>query len=263
MQHLSVVQIDQFILDGFIRIENAFPTELAEQCRGILWKATGFDPHDTSTWTQPVMRIGEFAADPFIKAANTPVLHNAFDQLAGKDNWIPRESVGTFVIRFPNKIAAGDTGWHVDASFPGEEANDYFNWRINVNSKGRALLMLFLFSDVEENDAPTRIKRNSHLQVAKILEPAGEKGLSFTELAQRVEDLPECDEVLATGKAGTVYLCHPFLVHAAQDHHGSSPKFMAQPPLVTSKDFNIYQRKDALCPVEKAILKGIHDEQPF
>lgn len=38
--------------------------------------------------------------------------------------------------------------------------------------------------------------------------------------------------VLATGEAGTVYLCHPFLVHAAQPHRGQQPRFMAQPPLL-------------------------------
>jgi hypothetical protein len=36
---------------------------------------------------------------------------------------------------------------------------------------------------------------------------------------------------LATGLPGDVYLCHPFLVHAAQPHHGTRPRFMAQPPL--------------------------------
>jgi hypothetical protein len=41
-------------------------------------------------------------------------------------------------------------------------------------------------------------------------------------------------EVLATVDAGTVYLCHPFLVHAAQRHQGTAPRFMAQPPLVSA-----------------------------
>jgi len=40
-------------------------------------------------------------------------------------------------------------------------------------------------------------------------------------------DLPE---TLATGEAGTVYLCHPFLVHAAQQHRGSTPRFQWRPP---------------------------------
>jgi len=35
-----------------------------------------------------------------------------------------------------------------------------------------------------------------------------------------------------TGDAGTVYLCHPFLVHASQPHQGYCPRFLAQPPLL-------------------------------
>jgi len=37
--------------------------------------------------------------------------------------------------------------------------------------------------------------------------------------------------VTATGDAGDLFLCHPFLVHAAQVHRGAQPRFMAQPPL--------------------------------
>ena len=133
--------------------------------------------------------------------------------------------MGSFPIRFPGKFPADDTGWHVDASFPGADPMNYLEWRINVHSRGRALLMLFLFSDVSEQDAPTRIKIGSHLDVARILEPEGEEGLSFMQLAQKLDSLPLHDEALATGSAGTVYLCHPFLVHAAQDHHGTTPKF--------------------------------------
>lgn len=257
MKHLTIEQIDNFISGGFVKIENAFPTEIADACRAILWKAIQCDPDNPDGWTQAVIRIGELGFEPFKKAANTAILHNAFDQLAGEGNWLPRETLGSFPIRFPSKETAIDTGWHVDASFPGEDANNYSEWRININSKGRALLMLFLFSDVSEQDAPTCIKPGSHLNVAKILKPEGEKGLSFMELAQRLGRLNASEVALATGKAGTVYLCHPFLVHAAQNHRGTSPRFMAQPPLLTKKDFNIYRSENELCAVEKAILRGL------
>ena len=167
-------------------------------------------------------------------------------------------SLGSFPIRFPSKIPANDTGWHVDSSFPlNSDNNNYSEWRINVLSKGRALLMLFLFSDVGENDAPTVIRVGSHLDVAKLLEPEGDHGLSFMELAQKLDTLPKHLETLATGRAGTVYLCHPFIVHAAQDHHGTHPKFMAQPPLFQKHGFGIRRPVDELCPVEAAILRGI------
>jgi hypothetical protein len=257
VKELTTDQINGFIHDGFVKIENAFPTEIANECRAILWKATQCDPNIPNTWTQPVIRIGEIGLEPFQKAANTPILHTAFNQLAGKDNWLPRATLGSFSIRFPSRESASDTGWHVDASFPGAEVNNYLEWRINIHSKGRALLMLFLFSDVAQQDAPTLIRVGSHLDVAKILESEGEKGLSFMELAQRLDTLPKREEALATGKAGTVYLCHPFIVHAAQNHHGTTPKFMAQPPLLTKNDFNINRTDNELCPVEKAILKGL------
>ena len=126
----------------------------------------------------------------------------------------------------------GDTGWHVDASF-GDDDPDFLSWRVNSRSKGRALLMSFLFSDVTERDAPTRIRVGSHLDMARILEPAGEAGLSLRELAANgFAETAHCREVLATGRAGTVYLCQPFLVHAAQTHRGLYPCFMAQPPLL-------------------------------
>ncbi len=257
MEELTPDQINDFINKGFVKIARAFAKELADECRAILWKATQCDPDNPGTWTQPVIRMGEIGLEPFQKAANTPILHNAFSQLAGKDNWLPRTSLGSFPIRFPCKEPAGDTGWHVDASFPGAQVNNYLEWRINIHSKGRALLMLFLFSDVSQQDAPTRIRVGSHLDVAKILEPAGEKGLSFMELAQRLDALPKREEALATGKAGTVYVCHPFLVHAAQNHRGTTPKFMAQPPLLAKHDFTIHGADRELCPVEKAIVKGL------
>jgi hypothetical protein len=258
MTALTTDQINSFITKGFIQLENAFSTEIAAECRAILWEATQCNPNNPASWTQPVIRIGELGQEPFQKAANTPILQHAFDQLVGKDNWLPRRTLGSFPIRFPSKEPANDTGWHVDASFPGEDVNNYFEWRINIHSKARGLLMLFLFSDVSAQDAPTLIKVGSHFDAAKILAPAGDEGLSFMELAQRLDTIVTREEVSATGKAGTVYLCHPFIVHAAQNHQGTTPKFMAQPPLLTKNDFNIYKKDAALSPVEQAILMGLN-----
>jgi hypothetical protein len=199
---------------------------------------------------------------PFASAANTPVLHQAFDQLVGPGRWHPRSDLGTFPIRFPSPDDPGDAGWHVDSSFPPTasdtdtgDTSDFLNWRINVFSKGRALLMLFLFSDVGENDAPTRIRVGSHLDVARILAPAGNSGLSLRELvtAEGFAETAARREVLATGNAGTVYLCHPFLVHAAQPHRGSRPRFLAQPPLLPAEPFLLDRTDDAHSPVEQAI----------
>jgi hypothetical protein len=253
---LRDAQIQQFISDGFVRLESAFPPELAEQARSILWADSGCDEHNPATWTKPVVRLGMYAQEPFARAANTPALHAAFDQLVGAGRWRPRRDLGTFPIRFPSSRDPGDAGWHIDTSFPPENGGDgnFLNWRVNVNSKRRALLMLFLFSDVGENDAPTRIRAGSHLDIASILAPAGPDGMSLGELARNgfVETAVRREE-LATGAAGTVYLCHPFLVHAAQPHRGSRPRFLAQPPLIPAGPSADLRTQDGCSPVERAI----------
>ena len=258
MEHLlSDNAIAQFINEGYVKLENVFSEAVAAEARNILWRDTGCDPNDAGTWTKPVIRLGDYAQEPFRKAVNNEMLHKAFDQLVGKGRWLPRNSLGTFPVRFPSNEEPNDTGWHVEASFPGDDPQDYLSWKINVHSKGRAFLMLFLFSEVTKDDAPTRIKPGSHISVSKILQPYGEKGLSFIELAQKLNVTASADDVFATGRPGTVYLCHPFLVHAAQAHHGKNVKFMAQPPLLPSQDLQIERADGNYSPVETAIRKGL------
>jgi hypothetical protein len=258
---LSEAAIQRFIEKGFVRLDNAFPRELADQGRELLWRETGCDPDDPLTWTQPVIRLGDYQQAPFRQAVNTPRLHAAFDQLVGMGRWLPRKGLGTFPVRFPAGEAPKDDGWHADASFAGEDERDYLSWRINVHSRGRALLMLFLFSDVGEQDAPTRVLAGSHLKVARLLEPFGEAGLSFMELAGKLDQLTDGPAESAVGQAGTVYLCHPFLVHAAQAHRGVQPRFMAQPPLVPAQPFQLYRQNDQYSPVEQAIRLALAMEK--
>lgn len=257
---LDDTQIQRFIQDGFVRINQAFPIEVAQQGRDILWADTGVNAHDPSTWTKPVIRLGDYGQAPFQAAVNSPQLQAAYDQLVGVGRWLPRNSLGTFPIRFPSTDDPDDAGWHIDASFalPQDDPIDYLSWRANISSKGRALLMLFLFSDVGEKDAPTRIRVGSHLDIAKRLAPAGEKGLTLRDLAHTgFSETAHREEARATGPAGTVYLCHPFLVHGAQAHHGSEPRFMAQPPLLPAQPFEVDRADEVYSPVEQAIRLGL------
>src|SRR5450755_1842807 len=257
---LSDAQIQQFIQDGFVRIDRAFPRELADEARAIMWRDLACDLDDPTTWTRPVIRLAHYGDEPFRRAVNSPVLYAAFDQLVGNGRWRPRPNLGTFPVRFPHPDDPGDAGWHVDVSFPGEfsdpnEGHDFSSWRANVTSSGRALLMLFLFSDVGEFDAPTRIKVGSHLDIARVLKPAGEAGMSHPILDAAIAR----PEALATGEAGTVYLCHPFLVHAAQMHRGSRPRFMAQPPLHPAEPFRLEREDGDYSPVEIAIRQALQE----
>jgi len=262
---LSDAQIRQFIEDGFVRLDRAFAKELAAQGREIMWRDLPCDRDDPATWTRPVIRLGYYGDEPFRRAVNSSMLHAAFDQLVGAGRWRPRPNLGTFPVRFPHPDDPGDAGWHIDVSFPGPssdpgERQDFSSWRANVTSRDRALLMLFLFSDVGEHDAPTRIKIGSHRDIARVLQPAGEAGVSHAAIGQAGVALDR-PEALATGEAGTVYLCHPFLVHAAQMHQGTQPRFMAQPPLHPAEPFRLEREDGNYSPVEIAIRLALREER--
>lgn len=250
---LNRLQVEQFIDRGYLKLENAFSEALAGAMRDRLWAAMGLSPDMPSKWTEPVIRLPFMGGSPFVEAANTAKLHAAYDELVGEGRWLPPEGLGTFPVRFPSVKESGDTGWHVDVSF-GFEHPDFMQWRVNVKSTGRALLMLFLLSDVGVEDGPTRIRAGSHLQIARKLFPHGAAGLSLAELAaDGFASTQACEEVLATGAAGTVYLCHPFLVHAAQANRGNRPRFIAQPALLPRHEFD---PRLPPSPVQMAIRKA-------
>jgi hypothetical protein len=249
---LSDDDVRQFVSNGFLPLRGAFPADVAAACLDELWAATGCDPGNPGSWTRPVIRLDHFATPPFAAAANTPTLHEAFDRLVGPDRWSPRTGLGTVPVRFPSDEPPGDDGWHLEGSYPGDDGR----YRVNLRSRGRALLMLFLFSEVGPDDAPTRIRVGSHLDVPRLLEPAGDVGREWFELCrQAVPASAHRPTVLATGAPGDVFLCHPFLVHAAQPHRGRVPRFMAQPPLEPTRPLDLDESPPT--PVAEAVLSGL------
>lgn len=254
MAPLSDQQINQFVEDGFVRLEGAFDRALVQPCISVLNDALleeGVDVNDERTW-RPVVRLLHSDDPPFFAAANSIRLQASWDQLVGSDRWFPRPGIGTFPIRFPSSEDAGDTGWHVDNSYQVDG-----EWRVNVHSRNRALLMLFLLSDVGEADAPTRIRVGSHLDVPPALVEFGEEGTNpesiIPGLLPRLEDRPVA---LATGEAGDVYLCHPFLVHAAGwPHQGTQPRYVAQPPLALREPLDL--DSDPVTPLERSIALAL------
>jgi hypothetical protein len=229
---LTESEIQAFVDDGFVLLPEAFPRALADECRALLWEQvraeTGATADDPATWTRPVHRIDGRGDPAFQRAATTERLHGALDQLVGPGRWRPRRGLGTFPIRFPHPDDPGDAGWHVEASFAGADGG----YRLNLRSRNRALLMLFLFSEVSEADAPTMVRVGSHRTAARLLAPYGDEGADFLAFAgEAVPATADQPTALVTGLPGDVYLVHPFLVHSAQPHRGTRPRFLAQPPL--------------------------------
>jgi hypothetical protein len=255
---LSQDEIDRFVADGFVAVRGAIPPDVIEACQAAIWAELsgrhGVTRHDPATWTEPVVRIVTPDSQPFGTAGRTTLVGEACDQLLGPGRWVRHPGVGgTTPVRFPSDGDPGDAGWHIEASYAGADGP-----RVNLRSRGRGLLALYLFTDVGLDDAPTRVRSGSHRDVPAILTPAGDDGLAWLDVCQQaVPASAYRPTVQATGRAGDVYLCHPFLVHAASwPHRGRSPRMMAQPPvLLTDGQFpHPSARPFPPSPVEQAIF---------
>jgi hypothetical protein len=222
-----------------------------QACQDEIWAALsqrGVRRDDPATWRDPVVRIACPDSEAFAAAGTVPVLWEAYDQLIGPGRWLRRPGVGgTVPVRFPSQADPGDAGWHIEASYSRGGAQ----W-VNYRSRSRGLLALYLFTGVDARSAPTRVRPGSHLDAARVLAPAGEEGMAWMQAAQRAARASATRPVeLVTGQAGDVFLCHPFLVHAATwPHTGAQPRIIAQPGVALHGEFPL---DGPLSPVELAI----------
>ncbi len=242
------VDVDAFVADGFVAVRGAIDRDLALACRAAL------EPQLPRADPPPVVRLLPAFTAEFDAAGRSPRLLAAYAVLIGDAPWTaPRFIGGTVPVRFPSEVDPGDAGWHVDGSYQ----RDGTYWA-NVRSRDRALLGLVLLSDVGPDDAPTRILVGSHLDVPAVLAPHGDDGADFLTIAAALPastfDRPVAH---ATGRAGDVFVCHPFLVHAASwPHRGEGPRFVAQPSVPLLEPFGLDPARPS-GPVEQAILAGL------
>jgi phytanoyl-CoA dioxygenase PhyH len=253
--------IEAFVADGFTVVRRAFSAEVAGACADGIWSALaerGIRREDPSTWTEPVVRVICPEGGPFIEAGTSRLFQEACDQLLGPGRWWRRRGVGATVpARFPSERDPGDIGWHLDGGY--EDPADGRK-RVTVRARGGGLLALFLFSDVDEDSAPTRLRAGSHLDSARVLAAAGEEGLEWGEAARQVERASAGRRTaLATGQAGDVFLCHQLTVHSASwPHRGHIPRLMAQPSVALLGEYRLPGLPIAPpTPVEQAILRAL------
>jgi hypothetical protein len=220
---LDPSDLDAFARDGFLRVPAAIEPALAARCCAAVFDELPERVDAPGTWSRPVVRPTVHTLD-MVEAARSERLVGAIGDLVGPDAVLPASIGGSLVVRFPVEGDPADDGWHLDGSFAGPDGGYWVDHR----STGRLLVLLVLLSDTGEPDAPTRLRPGSHLVMADVLAAFGDAGVNVMELAppQPVLDLPV---ELATGAAGDVYLCHPFLVHAAQRHRGTAPRVLSQP----------------------------------
>jgi hypothetical protein len=254
------VDLGAFMRDGYVSVRGAVDAETAAACQELIWAAMerrGVRRDDPGSWPPLVEGLDDLAGEPFMAAYLAPALTAAYDELIGPGRWersVRSADLGeTVVVRFPAEDERANAGYHIEASYAAPDGSSA-GW-VNIRSRARGLLALFLLTDVGRRDAPTRLLCGSHLAVPQFLAPYGEAGTDSDADFWRPSTL--CmTSAHATGKAGDVFLCHPFIVHTATwPHRGAGPRMIAQ-PAVSAPDGFMLDGSDP-SPVARAIVEGL------
>lgn len=229
-----MVDVGSFLRDGFLKLERPQLRQEADAARESLWESIAPTTADPSTWTEPVVWTADlYGGGPFGPLASSPDLAEAFDQICGKDGWVPRHCLGNIPVRFPVRPAAQDRGWHIDANTQLSDGS----W--TVTGRPQTMLLLTLLSEIGPRDAPTRIRVGSHRDVAAAF--SEEPDPEASDMWQMIDTASAARPVaFATGSPADVYLVHPLCVHAADEHRGATPRFMSQAPVQLTRPFSSY-----------------------
>jgi hypothetical protein len=203
------IDVDSFIADGFVRVPGAVPRRVADKIRerAALLVADGPDV----SWRLGMTSVYDL---PILIDAVTPKVRAAFDALLGFGRWHVDGTWG-FPTRFPGPC---ESLWHIDG--------DWFTH--HVTSGEQALTVIFLWSDVGLDDSPTLLGVGSHHAVARLLAEHEPEGISGADIGRTVHANVHPETIVtATGDAGDVIVCHPFLAHAINPSGPTSARFIS------------------------------------
>ncbi|AZN41800.1 phytanoyl-CoA dioxygenase family protein [Paenibacillus albus] len=173
---LSKEQIEHFIERGWVKVEEAYPRELALQCQQYIWEKMrrfDVDQSDPGTWKQPMYYLREaYSGEPF-DPCNTERMADAIEDLVGHGRWVDRGVFGAEEVVatwgwWPVNISLGADipwdvptgGWHWDGG----------HFRHYVDSPDQGILCLCMFSEIGPRGGGTLIVEGSHNLVARFLE---------------------------------------------------------------------------------------------
>jgi hypothetical protein len=256
MNVLTNAEREQFLTQGFVVIREAFTTEQAAEWSQTLWTRLGYDPEDKSTWekhrihmpTHQHLDVAEFA----------PRAYGAICELCGGLERIHPPHWGDgFIVNLGDDThtdtweppTADAPGWHKDGDF----------FRHFLDSPEQGLLTIVLWSDVHPTGGATFVAADSVPVIAKYLvnRPEGVLPSGF-DFAERIQ---ECSVFLeATGKAGDVYLMHPYLLHASSKNALRVPRVITNPPVHLKEPMNFNRADGNYSLVEQAVLRGLGAE---
>lgn len=298
---LTKEQVEHFMDRGWVRVEQAYPHDVALAAQDQVWKRLaekkGIRKEDPSTWTEDMAHLREAYDDEEFQLCNTVRFADAVEDLLGHGRLQKRIVNGESNTRahygwWPVNFSLGadepwdvpTTGWHWDG----------IQFRHYVDSPDQGLLCLCMFSDIASRGGATVIAEGSHKVVAKMLEQYPD-GLELGDAIPKVnethpwfrallghneeiaakheridrlmnewyedEDGVQLKVTEAAANAGDVILCHPFLYHARTQNHLKIPRFMCNRTMPLKERIQLNREDADYSPLELSIRRALKMEQ--
>lgn len=214
MALLSAEQKEQFIHDGYLVLEDAFPINegsLPKSWVDGIWKRYGIDPDNPDGWPQKIhmpsteqIPLTELNQQSYDIVAEIVGGANRFSHpLFWHNGFIANFAFG---IDQEWKAPSPDSeGWHADGDF-------FLHF---LDSPEQGILIGSYYTDIEHKGGGTFISPGNHKVVARFLaeHPEG----VMPNFVGTNDLIHQCDRFLEyTAKAGSMVIMHPFMLHASR-----------------------------------------------
>jgi hypothetical protein len=255
---LSDSDIEHFLTFGFLQLTNCFdtaPGSLADRWVKESWGRNGLSADHPAAW--PNAKIHMPVSEWVYARDFAPRAFAAMGELCGGVERMEQE-----VIWSNGFIANYGLGRDRDWAPPGREAGDWHKdgdfFTHFLDSPEQALLVIALFSDIHPRGGGTFIACDSVAPVARYLaahpEGVSPSGFPGRELISECRDFRE-----TTGRAGDVFLLHPFLLHTSSHNHRAEARLMINPPVRLREPMRFDRRADGsvYSTVELGVLRAL------
>jgi len=255
---LSEADIENFLVHGFVHLKNCFdtaPGSVAHRWVEESWLRNGISPTDRGTWPNDkihmpateTMKVRDFSPYAFSAICE---LCGGEDRVKGDISW-GNSFIANYGFGRDKEWAAPSpkaVGWHVDG-------DTFLHF---LDSPEQGLLIVALFSDIHPQGGGTFIACDSVQKVVRHLashpEGTGPFDIPNEELIAQCRD---CRETV--GKAGDVFLLHPFILHASSYNHRPEARLMINPSVELCEPMRFDRQSDGstYSLVERAVLRAL------
>ncbi len=234
-------------------MEGAIPRDVCRQWEQEAFDRLGYRAEDPSTWEKA--RIHMPRTKNVEVAQFSPETYAKMCALSGGENRLEQPATwgDAFIVNLGQRAddawapaSASSPGWHVDGDF-------FLHF---LDSREQALLILVLWTDVVHQGGPTYLATDSVPVMSRYLadHPAGVEPNGF-DFSAHVKECHRFAE--ATGKAGDVFLVHPFTLHASSQNPLRRPRIITNPTLILKEPMRFSRPEGDYSLVEQVVLNAL------